>query len=110
MSFRISWGKVAYFASQPRPFPSSLMIGCFAEATTRDVKVDQVELEDARWFSRDETRAMLEKRHPDKVAAPIPMAIAHHLIRAWASRGGLTSLSRLSSLYDLDRLVEPAFA
>ncbi len=80
----IACGAVTYFASQPWPFPSSLMIGCFAEATTRDVKVDQVELEDARWFSRDETRAMLEKRHPDKVAAPIPMAIAHHLIKAWA--------------------------
>jgi NAD+ diphosphatase len=71
----IACGDVRYFASQPWPFPSSLMIGCFAQAESRTVKVDQVELEDARWFSRDEVRAMLEKRHPDRLAAPIPMAI-----------------------------------
>ena len=43
------------------------------------------ELEDARWFPRDEVRAMLEKRHPNRLAAPIPMAIAHHLVKAWAA-------------------------
>ena len=80
-------GEVRYFASQPWPFPSSLMIGCFAEAETRAITVDHTELEDARWFPRDEVRAMLEKRHPDKLAAPIPMAIAHHLIKAWTGRG-----------------------
>ncbi len=78
-------GDVRYFASQPWPFPSSLMIGCFAEAESRTVTVDKVELEDARWFSRDEVRAMLEKRHPDRLSAPIPMAIAHHLVKAWAA-------------------------
>jgi NAD+ diphosphatase len=80
-------GEVHYFASQPWPFPSSLMIGCFAEARSRAVTIDRTELEDARWFSRDETLALLEKRHPDRLAAPIPMAIAHHLIRRWASGG-----------------------
>jgi NAD+ diphosphatase len=80
----IQCGEVRYFASQPWPFPSSLMIGCFVDAESRTIKVDQVELEDARWFARDEVRAMLEKRHPDRLAAPIPMAIAHHLIKAWA--------------------------
>ena len=80
----IACGEVRYFASQPWPFPSSLMIGCFAEAASRTITVDQVELEDARWFPRDEVRAMLEKRHPDRLAAPIPMAIAHHLIKGWA--------------------------
>ena len=81
----VNCGSVRYFASQPWPFPSSLMIGCFVEARGRAVTVDKVELEDARWFSRDEVRAMLEKRHPDGLAAPIPMAIAHHLIKAWAA-------------------------
>ena len=84
----IACGAVRYFASQPWPFPSSLMIGCFVEAESRAITVDKVELEDARWFSRDETRALLEKRHPDGLSAPIPMAIAHHLIRAWAGEGG----------------------
>ncbi len=81
----IACGAVRYFASQPWPFPSSLMIGCFAEAESRTVTVDRVELEDARWFPREEVRTMLEKRHPDRLSAPIPMAIAHHLIKAWAS-------------------------
>ena len=77
-------GAVQYFASQPWPFPASLMIGCFAEARGRAVKVDHVELEDARWFSRDEAVALLEKRHPDRLAAPTPVAIAHHLLKRWA--------------------------
>ena len=77
-------GRVAYFASQPWPFPASIMIGCFAAAKGRELKVDQVELEDARWFSRHETRALLEKRHPDGLTSPIPMAIAHHLLKQWA--------------------------
>ena len=84
----IAGGAVRYFASQPWPFPSSLMIGCFLEATSRAVTVDRTELDDARWFSRDEVLAMLEKRHPDGLTAPVPMAIAHHLIRAWATGGG----------------------
>ncbi|RBP08227.1 NAD+ diphosphatase [Roseiarcus fermentans] len=83
----IAGGAVRYFASQPWPFPSSLMIGCFVQATSRTVTVDHVELEDARWFSRDEALSMLEKRHPNGLAAPIPMAIAHHLLKAWAVSG-----------------------
>ncbi len=80
-------GRVRYFASQPWPFPSSLMIGCFAEATSRAVTVDRTELEDARWFTREEVRAMFERRHPDRLAVPIKMAIAHHLLKAWAFGG-----------------------
>ena len=75
---------VQYFASQPWPFPASLMIGCFAEAESRKLEIDQVELEDARWFSRDETIALIERRHPDRLTAPTPMAIAHHLLKRWA--------------------------
>lgn len=79
----ISCGAVAYLASQPWPFPASLMIGCIAQATTRALHVDGAELEDARWFSRDEALSMLEARHPAGLAAPHPMAIAHHILRAW---------------------------
>ena len=79
--------RVQYFASQPWPFPASLMIGCFAEAESRSVEVDRVELEDARWFSREETMALIERRHPDGLTAPTPMAIAHHLLRHWAYKG-----------------------
>jgi len=76
-------GRVDYFASQPWPFPTSLMIGCHAEATSRDIVVDREELEDARWFHRDEALAMLQRRHPDGLTTPPSVAIAYHIIRAW---------------------------
>ena len=79
----ISCGKVAYFRSQPWPFPTSLMIGCHAEALTTDIVVDREELEDARWFSKTEVETMLLRRHRDGLTTPPPMAIAHHIIRAW---------------------------
>lgn len=81
-------GSVAYFASQPWPFPMSLMIGCHAEALTTEIKVDRTELEDARWFPRDEVAAMLAHRHPGGLTATHPYAIAHHIIRAWLEAGG----------------------
>jgi NAD+ diphosphatase len=76
-------GRVAYFASQPWPFPMSLMIGCHAEALSTDIEVDRAELEGARWFEREEVALMLKRRHPDGLGTPPPVAIAHHIIRAW---------------------------
>jgi NAD+ diphosphatase len=83
----IRCGKVRYFASQPWPFPSSLMIGCHAEATSHEIVVDRDELEDARWFSRAEAAAMLMRTHPEGLGTPPSVAIAHHIIRAWVERG-----------------------
>ena len=74
---------VRYFASQPWPFPPSLMIGCHAEARSREIVIDRAELEDARWFDRDEVVAMLQRRHPDGLGTPPTVAIAYHIIRAW---------------------------
>jgi NAD+ diphosphatase len=76
-------GRVIYFASQPWPFPTSLMIGCHAEALTDQIVVDREELEDARWFSKSEIEAMLLRKHPQGLTTPPPVAIAHHIIRAW---------------------------
>jgi NAD+ diphosphatase len=76
-------GRVRYFQSQPWPFPMSLMIGCHVEALSTDLKVDYSELEDARWFSRAEVIEMMQGRHPAGLAAANPIAIAHHIIRAW---------------------------
>jgi NAD+ diphosphatase len=76
-------GRVSYFASQPWPFPMSLMIGCHTQALTTELKVDHCELEDARWFARDEVAAMVLRQHPDGLTATHPFAIAHHIIRAW---------------------------
>src|SRR5262245_8713623 len=79
----IPCGHVTYFASQPWPFPMSLMIGCHAQALATEIKVDRSELEDARWFPREEAAAMLTRQHPDGLSTPPPFAIAHHIIRAW---------------------------
>ena len=79
----IACGRVKYFGSQPWPFPSSLMIGAHAEALTRDIVVDRQELEDARWFTREEVVSMLARQHPQGLTTPPPVAIAHHIIRAW---------------------------
>jgi NAD+ diphosphatase len=85
---RIECGAVRYIASQPWPFPSSLMIGCLAKARSREILIDGQELEDARWFTRDEVDAMFGKRHPQGITAPHAMAIAHHILRFWLERGG----------------------
>lgn len=85
----ITVGRVRYVLSQPWPFPSSLMIGCLGEAMGEAITIDREELEDARWFDREEARSMLERRHPGGLITPPPMAIAHHLIRAWVD--GATS-------------------
>jgi len=76
-------GRVRYFASQPWPFPTSLMIGCHAEALSHDIVVDRSELDDARWFEREEVASMLLRCHPDGLNTPPSMAIAYHIIRAW---------------------------
>jgi NAD+ diphosphatase len=83
----ITCGKVRYFATQPWPFPMSLMIGCHAEALTSDILVDRSELEDARWFDREEAAQMLLRRHPVKLGTPPPVAIAYHIIRAFVEEG-----------------------
>jgi NAD+ diphosphatase len=80
-------GEVKYFASQPWPFPMSLMIGCHARATNTDITVDRTELEDARWFTREETALMFLGQHPEGINIPPPIAIAHHIIRAWVEEG-----------------------
>ena len=74
---------VSYYMTQPWPYPSSLMIGCTARALNEEIVVDRTELEDARWFNRDEARLMLTRNHPDGLAGPHPFAIAHHLVRRW---------------------------
>jgi NAD+ diphosphatase len=79
----IRTGRVAYYASQPWPFPHSLMIGCHAEATSRDISFDTAELQDCRWFSRQEVRQLIAGTHPDGLTVPPSGAIATHLMRSW---------------------------
>lgn len=98
-------GKVRYHASQPWPFPHSLMIGCFGEALETEIDADGTELEDCRWFSREEIFSILngEPPKPEILAAlmnrdlplngaadtpqlflPLRFAIANRLIVDWA--------------------------
>lgn len=76
-------GPVAYLASQPWPFPGSLMIGCAALALDDEIVFDGLELEDCRWFHRDEVGRMMAGTHEDALTAPKPFAIAHHLVKAF---------------------------
>lgn len=83
----VACARVVYFASQPWPFPSSLMIGCHAQALTEDIVIDPTEIAAARWFDRDELKLMLARAHPQGLSTPPPIAIAHHIIRDFAENG-----------------------
>lgn len=78
--------EVVYHTSQPWPFPSNLMIGCFAHVTSDELNVDPVELSGARWFSREEIGRALDDPQSVDFGLPGSIAIAHHLIRAWVDR------------------------
>jgi NAD+ diphosphatase len=78
--------RVRYHSTQPWPYPSSLMIGLIAEVENDDAVPDQVELDEVRWFTREEARAWLRGELPD-ARVPGALAIAHQLIKAWAEEG-----------------------
>ncbi|XP_020650075.3 NAD-capped RNA hydrolase NUDT12 [Pogona vitticeps] len=76
-------GHVQYVSCQPWPMPSSLMIGCIAAAVSTEIKVDNIELEDARWFSREQVVEIVSKRNQSAFLVPPHQAIAHQLIKHW---------------------------
>ncbi|MGK5532994.1 NAD(+) diphosphatase [Streptomyces sp. URMC 129] len=76
----VTVGEVSYVASQPWPFPSSLMLGFVARATTTELRADGEEIEEARWFSRDDLRAAVES---GEVLAPSGISIAARLVEQW---------------------------
>ncbi len=80
-------GKIRYHSTQPWPYPSSLMIGCIAEAETEEITIDGHEIAEARWVDRSAARKMLDGERQDNMWAPPPMAIAHQLIRSWVFEG-----------------------
>jgi NAD+ diphosphatase len=83
---KASAASAEYLFAQPWPFPSSLMIGLIMEADSEEITVDKTELDDARWFSREEARAIIAGSHSE-VFAPPEMAVAHHILRVWSERG-----------------------
>ncbi|MFI0763706.1 NAD(+) diphosphatase [Stenotrophomonas sp. NPDC087984] len=76
----VTVGEVEYVASQPWPFPSSLMLGFMAQATSSLIQVDGEEIHEARWFSRDDLRAAIES---GEVLPPSGISIAARLIELW---------------------------
>ncbi|MEM5477503.1 NAD(+) diphosphatase [Pacificibacter sp. AS14] len=75
-------GNVSYIASQPWPFPASLMIGCRGTALSREISLDENELEDALWLTREECADVMAGTHPDILPAR-EGAIAHFLLTKW---------------------------
>ena len=73
-------GDVRYHSSQPWPFPGSLMLGFTAVAETRDITLPDDELEDARWFTREELKS------GERVQLPSEISIARRLIEDWLER------------------------
>lgn len=77
---------VVFYRSQSWPFPFQLMIGFHAVArdpSARSITVDPNELEDAKWFTKEETLQMLDGRHPSGFVVPPAYSISHQLIRSW---------------------------
>lgn len=75
-------GAVRYLASQPWPFPASLMFGCAAQALSQEITIDPVEIEDAMWVSKSEMMQAFAGEHP-KLLPARKGAIAHFLLRNW---------------------------
>ncbi len=75
-------GAVSYLASQPWPFPTSLMVGCRGEALTTKLEIDPVEIEDAMWLSREQMMAIFAGQNPD-IHAPRVGSIAQFLLQNW---------------------------
>ncbi|HSF95934.1 MAG TPA: NAD(+) diphosphatase, partial [Thermohalobaculum sp.] len=76
-------GKVRFLASQPWPFPASLMLGCWGEALSEEIVID-AEIEDACWATRAEVAQALRGEHP-RFASPRGDSIARWILTAWVA-------------------------
>jgi NAD+ diphosphatase len=81
----ISIGQVRYHASQPWPMPHTIMVGFYAQALSMDIAMDGDELEDCRWFPRQEAERLLERIEGELTTAP-DGTIANRLLRDWVQR------------------------
>lgn len=76
----VKLGKVEYIASQPWPFPQSIMIGFTAQAISTEIELKDKELEHAAWFTREEIRKLVAE---DQLLLPYPYSISRNLIERW---------------------------
>lgn len=88
----IQVARVRYHSSQPWPFPSSLMLGFTAEATTTTIRLHDGELEDARWLSREE---IVTELRAGTLRLPSEISISHRLIADWFDAGELGCLEQV---------------
>ena len=77
---------VRYHSSQPWPFPTSLMLGFYAEATSTEITINEEEMEDVRWFSR--AFLLNRKNESERVHLPRKISIARQLIDGWLGETG----------------------
>lgn len=75
---------VSYLFSQPWPFPSQLMMGLVCDTTGRDLTINQGEIEEAKWFSKETVEAVFAKQS-DAFMRPPSFTIANQLLRHWLS-------------------------
>jgi len=78
---------VIYVASQPWPFPSSLMIACHSHTDDPAITIDTTELDEADWFTRAEVVQAMAGDETARFIAPPPFAVAHHLLKWWLENG-----------------------
>ncbi|MCB0183493.1 MAG: NAD(+) diphosphatase, partial [Caldilineaceae bacterium] len=90
----IAVGQIQYHSSQPWPFPSSLMLGFMADATTTEFHFIDDELEEARWLTREQIAAEIEN---GTLKLPPGLSISHRLIESWFDAGDVGKLSNLVS-------------
>lgn len=79
-------GEVSYIASQPWPFPSTIMIGLSVKAETTKITIDPHEIADARWFHKDDVKKMLEGDESFGISLPGKIAIARNLLEYWINQ------------------------
>jgi NAD+ diphosphatase len=76
----VTVGEVRYFGNQPWPLPASLMVGFFARAESTEIRVDEDEIEAARWFTREQMR---EEAEAGTLELPGGISISRSLVEAW---------------------------
>jgi NAD+ diphosphatase len=82
----IKGGAVSYIASQPWPFPTTLMIGLHVKALSRELHIDTKEISDARWFHKDDIKKILAGDESFGISTPRPLAIARNLLDWWLAQ------------------------
>ena len=92
----IDVGDCWYLGSQPWPFPNAIMLGFHAEGVSSDIVLNDGELAEAHWFSREELTS-------GGVALPPPQSIAFQLIEAWFDKASAKPLREYNLSSDFSR-------